>query len=182
MSNKNSGLSIIANRYATALIELGEKFDQLDIFDADLSNINASFEQNKELLTFLKHPSIPLDEKKDFIDTIYRNYVSQHTLNLLKLLLDRNRIFIFPSITSHYTDILNTKRNIVIAKVITAIEIDEEIRNKVKSKLENVLNKNVKMEIKIDPEIIAGMIVKISDRIIDGSTKTKLEKMKKQLK
>ena len=180
-SGKNIGISTIADRYATAMIDLGEKSDQLDILADDLSRINETFKSSDELLTFLEHPTITSDDKKDVVDKVFKDTISQYALNLLKLLLDRNRIFLFPAIGSHYNDILNKKRNITLARIITAIDIDEDTKNQVKRKLERAFNQNIKIAAKVDPDIIAGMIVKIGDKTIDGSIRTKLENMKKQL-
>ncbi|MFH0702364.1 MAG: ATP synthase F1 subunit delta [bacterium] len=181
MNENIIGLTIIADRYAIALIELGEKINRLDIFNDDLFRVKATFEANKELVKFLEHPIIPLKDKKDVIDSIFKNFISQYIINLLKLLLDINRIFIFSFIVEHYHKILNQKRNIVVAQVITAIKIEDDIKNKVKNQLEELFNMKIELEPKIDSDIIAGMIIKVGDRIIDGSIKTKLENMKKQL-
>jgi len=177
----NSGLSIIADRYAVAMTELAEKLDRVDVFENDLEGVNNLFSSNKEIIGFLSHPTIPLEDKKATIESTLRNAVSDQVLSLLKLLLDRNRICIFPSIVNHYKDIINKKRNISVAKVTTAIEIDEDIVNRLKQKLEQAFNANIKINLNIDPSIIAGMVVEIGDKIIDGSIKTRLENMKRQL-
>jgi len=182
MSNgNNTGLSTIADRYANALIELGEKYNQLDMYNSDLGLISATLESHKDLTKFLEHPTIPIGDKKEIIENIFKEAVSSNILNTIKLLLDRNRMFVFPSIASHYTELLNKKRNITIAEVFTAIVIDEEIKNRVKSQLEKLFNKNITLEHKIQPDIIAGMVVKVGDRVIDGSIKARLENMKKQM-
>lgn len=182
MSNGNNiGLSTIADRYANALIELGEKYFQLDLYKTDLGLILATLNSHKDLTKFLEHPTIPISDKKEIIESIFKDAISTNILNTLKLLLDRNRMFAFESIYNHYSEILNTKRNIAVAHVFTAIEIDEEIKNRVKDQLEKLFNKNITLEHTVKPEIIAGMVVKVGDRVIDGSIKAKLENMKKQM-
>ena len=180
MVNK-TGISLIAERYAIALFDLGEKDNRLDEYDADLQKINATFSSSTDLVMFLEHPTVNIDDKKEIIDSIFKNQVSQYILNLMKLLLERNRIFIFTAIVNNFHIILNKKRNIMLARVITAVEISDEIKNRVKSKLENKFSKRVELESRINPEIIAGMIVEIGDKVLDGSIKTKLENMKRQL-
>ena len=180
-NGKNTGLSTIADRYAIAMIDLGEKTDQLDAFHTDFNTINATVSSNPELSTFLTHPIIPLNEKKELIEKIFVGSISQYALNLVRLLLDRNRVFLLPAVASHYSELLNKKRNISIANVITAIEIDEETQNRIKNKLQSILNQNITIKSEIDPEIIAGMVVKVGDKTIDGSIRTKLENMKRQL-
>ncbi len=186
MSDSNTfGLSIIANRYAEAFIELAEKHDMLDKFNYDLSLVKNTINENTELKDFLDHPLIQLDDKKEVVEKIFTagegEAVSIYTLNLIKLLIDKNRIFIFSNLVDHYKELLNKKRNICSAEIITAVEINEEIKNRVKEKLEKMFNKSIDVKTSIDAEIIAGMIVKIGDKIIDGSIKTKFENMKRKI-
>lgn len=175
------GLSIITNRYAKAFIELAEKTDMFDKFNSDLMLAKETFEQNKELKDFIGHPLIQTCDKKEAIDDIFRNHISVYSLNLLKILIDKNRIFILSGLSGHYSNLLDKKRNITVAQVITAIEIDEATKNRVKEKLQSLLNTAIKINSSVNKDIIAGMTIKIGDKIIDGSIKTKLETMKKQL-
>jgi len=174
-------LSIIGHRYALALFELGEKYNLLDAFNSDMVTIYSVFKDSQDLNNFLHHPSIPLIAKKEVLETIFKGSVNEYVLNLLKILTDRNRLFVFSSIFSQYVKILNKKRNIMTAEVITAVEISFDMKAKVQEVLSRILNKKINIDCKVQPEIIAGMIIKAEDRIIDGSIKTKLENMKKQL-
>jgi len=182
MSDTNTfGLSIIANRYAVAFMGLAEKQDMFDKFDMDLVLVKETVNLNNDLKDFLEHPLIQSNDKKEVIDSIFREHVSVYTLNLIKLLIDKNRILILTLLADHYKALLKKKRNISTAQIITAIEIDEDTKNRVKEKLEKVFNQSIEIETAVDKEIIAGMIVKVGDKIIDGSIKTKFENMKKQV-
>jgi len=182
MSDTNTfGLSIIADRYALAFMDLAQRQDMFDKFDADLALVKETVDANKDLKDFLEHPLIQASDKKDVIDKIFREHVSVYTLNLIKLLIDKNRLHILALLADHYKALLNKKRNISTAQIITAIEIDEETKNRVKEKLQKVFSMTIEVETQIDKEIIAGMIVKVGDKIIDGSIKTKFENMKKQV-
>lgn len=181
MSN-NTGISIIADRYATALIDLGGKNNCLDQFNNDLAAIVGVFKENKDFSLFIEHPTLPPNEKKDLIKKVFEGTVSIYILNLIMLLIDKNRITLLANIYEHYNSLLNKKRNVMLAQVTTAININEEIVNKLKAKLEEKFNGlNIQISTNVNPDIIAGMIVKIGDRVIDGSIKTKIENMKKQL-
>ena len=182
MSDTNTfGLSIIADRYALAFMDLAQRHDMFDKFDSDLALVKETVAVNKDLKDFLEHPLIQSNDKKEVIDKIFREHVSVYTLNLIKLLIDKNRIHILAILADHYKALLDKKRNISTAQIITAIEIDEETKNRVKEKLQKVFSKTIEVETHIDREIIAGMIVKVGDKIIDGSIKTKFENMKKQV-
>ncbi|HBG50165.1 MAG TPA: hypothetical protein DDW90_11875 [Cyanobacteria bacterium UBA9971] len=182
MSDTNTfGLSIIADRYALAFMDLAQRQDMFDKFDSDLALVKETVAVNKDLKDFVEHPLIQASDKKEVIDKIFREHVSVYTLNLIKLLIDKNRLHILAILADHYKALLNKKRNISTAQIITAIEIDEETKNRVKEKLQKVFSKTIEVETSIDKEIIAGMIVKVGDKIIDGSIKTKFENMKKQV-
>lgn len=174
-------LSIIADRYAIAFMDLAQKQDLFDKFDSDLVLVKETVNANKDLKAFFEHPLIKSNDKKEIFERVFSEHVSVYTLNLMKLLIDKNRIFILAVLADHYKALLNKKRNISTAQIITAIEIDQETKNRVKEKLERILNKTIEVETKIDKEIIAGMIVKVGDKVIDGSIKTKFENMKKQV-
>ena len=182
MSDTNTfGLSIITDRYAIAFMDLAQKQDMLDKFDSDLSIIKETVNSNKDLKDFLEHPLIQSNDKKEVIERIFRDHVSVFSINLIKLLIDKNRILILSMLADHYIALLKKKRNISTAQVITAIEINEDIKYRVKQKLERIFSRTIEIETVVDKEIIAGMIVKIDDKIIDGSIKTKFENMKKNV-
>jgi len=174
-------MTAVAERYAAALIDLGEKSNLLDAFDHDLGVIISTLEENDDLYKFLTPPMVTLGDKKEVLDAIFKNSVSSYILNTLKLILDRNRIHALPAIVAQYHAILNKKRNIQVAEIITAIPIDSDILSRVKSQLEKILNASIEIKSRIDQDIIAGMVVKVGDRVIDGSIRTKLENIKKQV-
>ena len=178
---KNPDLSLIAEKYANALIELGEHNNLSQKFDQELSYIKNTFDSSKDLMYFLTLPNIPLGEKKATLDQIFKDGISDYVLNILKLLTERNRIAVFPFVCEKYSDILNKQRNITIAEVITAVPVTEEEKSKVQQKLEKILKKSVVIDPKTDSDIIAGMIIKVDNKVIDGSIKTRLENFKKQL-
>lgn len=178
---EKTDLSIISNKYAVAIIEIAEKNCILDAVNADLYLIRDVIRSNSELKKFVEHPLIRTEDKKDVLDQILKEEISIYTLNLVKLLADRKRLFILPYLCNYYNKILCNKRNMDTAKVITAIPIDENTINRIKEKLERLFEKQINIKTMIDEDLIAGMVIKIDDKVIDGSIKTRLENMKKQL-
>lgn len=180
MSEK-TGLSIVTDKYAVAMIEIAEKNGKLDEINNDLALIKEVVTGNAELCDFLEHPLIKNEDKKDVLEKIFKEEIGEYSLNLVKLLADRGRLIILPFVFDYYNKILCKIRNIDTAKVITAVEIDENTVNRIKEKLEKMFNKQINIESMIDEDIIAGIVVKIDDKVIDGSIRTRLEDMKKQL-
>ncbi|HIZ27885.1 MAG TPA: ATP synthase F1 subunit delta [Candidatus Adamsella sp.] len=174
-------LILVSQRYCDALFELAKNDEDLNLFKHDLNVVEETFKENKEFLDVMEHPTISKADKKDIMNAVFEGKVAQNILNFLDLLVDRNRMFAFFAIVHLFNNKFNKKRNIMCVEVVSAIEIDDEIKNKLIRKLESIYQKNVCLDVSTDKDIIAGMILKIGDNVIDGSVRTKLEKMKRQL-
>lgn len=177
----SEGLSIITDKYAEAMVQLAEKHGLLDNINDDLYLLKDIVTQNDELKQFIEHPLINSEDKKDVLEKVFAEHITPMSLNMVRLLADNNRLYLLSYIADSYNKILCDMRNIDTAQVITAIPIDENIINRVKEKLEKLFSKRINIKPQVDEEIIAGMIVKIRDKVIDGSVRTKFETMKKQL-
>lgn len=177
----NEGFSIIADKYAIAMIELADKQCILDAVNSDLYLFKDTVNANKELKDFIEHPLITSSDKKEILNNIFKEHVNLYSMNLVRLIADNNRLFLLPFIADYYNKLLCEKRNIDTAQIITAVEIDEDTKNRVKEKLEQVFKKQIVVETSVDQNIIAGMVVKVQDKVIDGSVRTKFENMKKEV-
>lgn len=175
------GLTTIAERYAQALLELAEQKECIDFVKNDLITISQIIKQSPELNNYLSHPLIPLKDKKETIQQLLTDRANPYVINLIKLLLDRNRMFAFGAIAESFIKLFNKKFNIVVASVITAVEIDENLINNIKQKLSILLSKQIELNAEINPDILGGVVVKIDDKIIDGSIKGRLESIGRQL-
>lgn len=172
---------MIAKRYSQALFELAKDDEELKSFLANLNTIQATINQNIDLKTFLSHPVFDIETKKEVIKEIFEAEIDKNILNFLFVLIDRNRVYALDAIVNHFDCLIDTKYNLLTVEVVTAIELTDEIKNKLIDKLQNIYNKQIKIKTKIDEDILAGMMLKIGDKVIDGSIKAKLNKMKSTL-
>ncbi len=99
-------------------------------------------------------------------------------VNFLKILVDKNRFSLFNDILSAYRETLDDINNISKVRVTSAVEMTKEAQDKLKSKLEEKLKKKVVFDMDINPDIIAGLVIKIGDNVVDMSLKHKLEDFK----
>ena len=156
--------------------------NEIDDVYADLTNVSESLSLVKKMREFLTHPVIPVSEKKDMIGSIYRGRVKTSTLNLLFILLEKNRLNLVETIRHCYETSMDDAKNAIKVDVVSAVEIDEDLKEKLKAKLESKLNKSIKLEFEINPEILAGLVLKIQDKTIDGSMLAKLNGFKKTIR
>lgn len=172
----------LAKRYSDAIAEVAAKRNEIDDVNADLSNVADSLRLVPKMAEFLSHPVIPFAEKKDMISAVFRGRVKDSTMNLLYVLLEKNRIPLLDTIKYCYEESMDEAKNIVKVGVVSAVEIDGDLKQKLKEKLEGKLQKAVKFEFDINPDIIAGLVLKIHDKTIDGSMAAKIEGFKKILR
>ena len=99
----------------------------------------------------------------------------------MKLLVDKDRFNLIDEILESYSKDVDKQKNIQKVSVISAIELDEELKSKLINKLAQKLNKNIELETQLDKDIIAGLVIKTEDNVIDMSLKHKFEEMKKEI-
>lgn len=174
-------LIIIAKRYSGALMKLAQDDNELKGIYENLLLVDETINSCDDLKTFLSHPSFSKDAKKEMLEEIFKDKISQNILNFLSILLDRNRIFALGAILHSLKSMMDKKHNLLVIRAVSAIEISEDLKQKLKQKLETICEKQVNLETHTDESLIAGMVLKIGDKTIDGSIKSKLENLKRAL-
>ena len=107
--------------------------------------------------------------------------VGETQLNLLRLLRRKNRLALGPSIASFYRELLDERRGVARAVVRTAVEIDDARRDRFAEELAQRTGRTVELETEVDPDLIGGAVVRIGDRLIDGSTRAALRGLRQRL-
>ncbi|RKD31532.1 F0F1 ATP synthase subunit delta [Thermohalobacter berrensis] len=173
---------LVSKRYAEALFEVALEMDKLDNFKEEISDISNVFESEEKLKIVFEHPKLSKKEKKDIVDSIFKDRVSQEILNLLYIIIDKGRERYITEIKKEYIKLYNEEKNIVEAVAITAVPMAEEEKVKLQNRLSEKLNKNIVLKNKIDKKVIGGVLIKIGDKIIDSSIKGQLDNIAKKLK
>lgn len=178
----NTKNTLIAERYSDALVELAKEGKlTYDKISQDLNLINSVLTQSNDLYEFLINPIISIEDKKHIIEKVFTDEIDGLIINFLKVLVDKDRFTVFNEVLESFNKSMDDVNNISRIKVVSAVEISEDAKNKLKKKLEEKLKKNVILDLDIDSNIIAGLIIKIGDNIIDTSLKHKLEDLSKNI-
>lgn len=172
---------LIGKRYAEALYEVALELDKLEEFKNEIKSISQLLESEPKLKVIFEHPKLSKDEKKDIINSIFKDRVSQEILNLCYILVDKGREKYIADISEEYTKLSNEKQGIVEAKAITAIPMNEKEMKKLGDELSKKLGKKVLLSNVIDKNILGGVLVKIGDKVIDASIKGRFEELHKDL-
>ena len=171
----------IAKKYSQALFSLADEEENFVSFRNELNEVWETISDHEELENILFHPRIQIDEKKRVLKRIFSEKISDSIFNFLNLLIDKRRIFYIKSIIKQFNELVNDREDILEIKVVSAIELDQELKDNLKEKLERQLDYDVVLEHDVNPEILGGLILKIGDHIIDGSVQHELNSLREKI-
>lgn len=183
MSSRSQALTVkIALPYAEALLESAQEKQAVEQTNKDLNFIAGLLSKSSELQTFLDNPLITTITKKSVLKDLLVNQVNNFVVNFLLILVDRRRITLLSIIIEKYLELSYKVDSITIAEVRAAIALTEIQQVDLIQKLKNLTNsKEVKLVMKIDPELIGGLIIKVGSKVIDTSLAGKLKQMSSYL-
>ena len=177
--NKNIDIKNIkvAKRYSHALAQSADK--DIDEILENLKSINEVIFENQDLRTFFLHPVISLKDKKETLKSALQDKVNILTLNFIETLLDENRFGIFKTIYELFKKEADKIKNKQEVEIISAVDINKKSKKMLEEKLKTKLNKDVVLNYSKNQDILGGFIIKIEDKVIDLSLKTKFETLTK---
>ena len=168
-----------AKRYAQAVFSLASESDQLDQWAEYLRTIAEALE-NEELLNFLQHAKIPLHRKVQTIEQAFPQ-LAPVARNLLCVLVSRGLVELVPEVESAFQRLLLEARGIEEVEVITAVPMTDPQRERTMRLLKELRSKEVLLDSQVDSSILGGLVIRVGDKLIDGSTRTRLRSLGKQL-
>ena len=171
----------LAQRYTNALLTSAQEDNIIEQVGQELKEIINIFNQNPDIENFFSSPIVKKEDKKDVLEQTFKGKINDKFYNFLNILTDKNRMFILPNVEYLYSKKLAEKANIIEVEVQTVIELDSDIQNALKEKLHKITGKNIQLKPIINKEIIGGVILNFEGQTIDGSVKTQLSKLQKQL-
>ncbi len=172
----------VGGRYAEALYELAKRDDKVDTVEQELKEIDQLIKDDKDLQKILYHPRITAEEKKDLLKELFEGKVSEVTFEFLKLLVERQREQFLSDIVDYFVDKANADRNIIAARIASAVELNDKEKADLEAMLAKITGKKVVTDFSVDPSLIGGVVVRIGDRVIDGSIRTRLAAMREHLR
>ena len=175
---------LVSKTYGEALFDVameagGDKTAELLEEIRCISDILA---QNPGFDGLMKHPGIPKQEKLQVVENVFEGRVSEELKNFLEIIISKERYNDLNDIFTYYIDRDKEQQKIGVAYVTTAMELTDNQKSAVEAKLlETSGYRKMEMNYCVEPAIIGGMVVRINDRVVDSSIRTKLDGLTKQL-
>lgn len=180
----------VVKNYALALFELCNKDLQTkeDMLHA-LKEITNVMTELKEITTIFNTPGVSKKEKKELVGKIFSKFsldasVSTIFSKFLSLLIDKGRFNLLPEIQDEFSKLIDKEKGTVHVEISSPYELKDDTIENLRISLEKVLlspSEKLKVNKKIEPELIGGIKVKIKDLVYDGSIKGRLENLKRRL-
>ena len=173
---------LVAATYGDALFEVAVEQNSVDRFYDESKAVYDAVKCNEDLIGFLSHPKIGREDKIKAIDNIFGTFVSNEMTGFLVNIVSKDRSKDIPAIMEYFGDKVKEYRKIGTAYVTTPMELDEHMKKKVENRLLQTTDyRSFDMNFSVDPGLIGGMVIRIGDRVVDSSIKSKLEKLSREL-
>jgi F-type H+-transporting ATPase subunit delta len=171
---------VAGRRYALAIMEIAQADGDLDAWLEVADGLSALTSEGAYVAALQADGMT--DERFTTIVQRVLPDATQKQLNLLRLLRRKGRLALGPSIASYLRELADEQRGVLRAVVTTAVELDDERRERVRQRIvETTGRQQVEVETRVDPDILGGMVVRIGDQMVDGSTRARIRNLRSSL-
>ena len=173
----------MAGRYATALFELALEAGTIDSVLADLLRFDGLLDESADLARLVRSPVFTADvQSKALAAVLDKAGIGGLAAQFLKVVTTNRRLFAVRSIIKAYSTLVARHKGEVTANVTVAEPLSDAHRSEIQEALNAVTGKDVRVDVKVDPSIIGGLVVKLGSRMVDSSLRTKLNALKHAMK
>lgn len=183
MAGETTSESGLAGRYASALFELADGAKQLDDVAGELRGLKDLIKESGDLTTLIRSPLYDRDQQgKAMAAVLDKAGVSDLTRRFVMVVAANRRLFALPAMIDAYLSELARRRGEVTAHVTAARTLSKEQQEALGEALKKVVGGKVDVDLKVDPALIGGLVVRVGSRMIDSSLRTKLDKLQFAMK
>jgi F-type H+-transporting ATPase subunit delta len=173
----------IARRYAAALFDVASKSGRTERAGDDLQALVQTIAGHEELKRVLASPAVPAQVKKQIVIELLRvsGGFSEEVTRLVAMLAERDRLGVLAGLHQSYSDRLLEEKKIVPAEVVTAAPLSDTSRAALTRALGSATGREVRLNERVDPSIVGGVIARVGSLVFDGSVTRQLERLRQKL-
>lgn len=173
---------LISKTYGDALFELAVEEEKVDVLSEEILEVKRVLDENQEFGRLMNHPKIIKEEKIQLAQQVFGDRISKEIMGFLTIIISKDRYRNIDEILDYFIAEVKKYKGIGVAIVTTAVPLKEEQRKSVEKKLlETTEYKSMEMHYETDASLIGGMIIRIGDRVVDSSIRTKLTELERTL-
>ena len=183
MAAEDPSVSGVSGRYATALFELARDEKSIDAVRADLDKFEAMLKESADLKRLVRSPVFSAEAQAKALNAVLdKAEISGISAKFLKVLTANRRLFVVSAVIRDFRSLVANFKGEATADVTVAEQLTEKNLDALKTALKSVTGKDVALNVKVDPSIIGGLVVKLGSRMVDSSLRTKLNSIKHAMK
>ena len=173
---------LVSNIYGDALFELALEENKIDSLSEEIVVVRKVLQENPELTKLMNHPKVAKDEKVTLIENIFKGRASMEVTGLMRMLVEKGHYNQMDEVLVYFLDRVKEHKNIGVCYVTTPMELsDSQKAAVVKKLLDTTKYVEFEMHYQIDAALIGGMVIRIGDRVVDSTVKTKLFDLTREL-
>ena len=173
---------LVSKTYGDALFEIAAESDRMDAFYEEACGVRTVLEENAQISKLMSHPKIVKEEKIQIIENIFKGRISDEMVGLMRMIVDKGHFGEFDSVLDYFITEVKESKNIGTAYVTTAIELSDAQKEQVVAKLiQTTKYVEFEMHYDVDAALIGGMVIRIKDRVVDSSIRTKIYDLSREL-
>lgn len=174
--------SVVAERYAKALFELGIESGQLAMLTDQLRSVARTYADSAELRSVLEDPRVAEDQVINLIEALARRLaLSPMAKNTLLVLVRRRRIRTLPDIVTRLASLTDERTGVIRASVTSATPLSDPQAQQLSQELERLTGKRIVLDRRLDPSLLGGLVTRIGDHVIDASLRGRFDEMERRL-
>jgi len=174
-------VSIVASRYAKSLIELAKEKNVLEAVFEDMKLFKDTADKNRGLMLALKSPVVRHEKKLAILKALFADRVNAVSYAIFTIITKKNREAILDAIADEFIIAYNEFKGVQKATVITTVPLTDELRAQFSHIVASATGKTIELEEKVDSNLIGGYVLRVNDRQIDASLRSRLNELKLQL-
>ena len=169
-----------ARRYAEAAFEVALRDDTVEAWRAELEAA-ASIASDETVGRMLANPAVALETRTEIAEATLGKVVGRPVLNLIGLMLRRGRIEQLSRVAAEFRRLDNARQGITITTATSAAPLTPDEVQALTARMEQFTGGRVELDLQVDPSLLGGLVVRVGDRLIDGSVRGRLERLRNQL-
>ena len=168
--------------YGNALFELALEEGKLDSLYEEALALIQILKDNDDLIKLLSHPKVSKEEKLKIVTDTFDGKASDELTGLMVMVVEKGHVNELISILNNFVKQVKKEKNIGVATVASAVELSESQKQAIEKRLiETTAYDTMEIDYSVDKSLIGGLVIRIEDRVVDSSIKTKLENMSRTL-
>ena len=172
---------LVVKRYATALFDIAKSEGKMATYENEVKVIIKALQDEPDFMAVLGNHKVTVEEKINLIENIFTDKIENSILGLLVLLVKKGRQVEIINVLEAFLERINKEAGIVKATVTSAIALNDAQVEAIKAKLEASTKSKIELETIVDKGIIAGLVIRVGDKVVDASIKGEMQTLKKQL-